>query len=251
VVLQPGIHFEPIRVNILQQQLGRSVNYTALSYVWGSPDLTSPIQVENSPLKITRNLESALRHPRDSAEPRRLWIDALCINQQDMEEQDFQVSIMRSLYSHADEIIAWLGPASEDSDLAMEIMSGRKKSVVFQPDQVSKTSTTSTVLDFHRGLIALRRLFERAWWRRVWIIQEATIKARPVRLYCGHKYVLWDACGVTLANLQAMVIAAQSSHRVHQDSQRDFIIHTELRRGLLAILHPAQFLVSKRHHWDK
>jgi len=247
-VLQPGIRSEPIKINILQQNLSRSNKYTALSYVWGPPSVTVPIQIEDSRFHITRNLESALRHLRDSTKPRSLWIDALCINQEDMRERETQVSIMRSIYSHAEEIIAWLGPASGDSDLAMDIMSGRKADILFQTPE---TRTPSTAMDFHRGLVALRRLYNRAWWTRVWIIQEATIRTRPVQIHCGFKYVPWDSCVKTLAKLRALVVAAQTAYKSRSTSQREFLIYDELRQGILEILRPANFLVSQRYHWDK
>ena len=54
--------------------------------------------------------------------PRTLWIDALCINQRDIEERNAQVSIMSDIYRQADILSVWLGEAADNSDLVMEVL---------------------------------------------------------------------------------------------------------------------------------
>lgn len=62
--------------------------YEALSYVWGDPDITVPIQLHGSGHKVTRNLELALRYIRLGDRERVMWVDALCINQTDISEKN-------------------------------------------------------------------------------------------------------------------------------------------------------------------
>jgi hypothetical protein len=73
-------------------------HYTALSYVWGDPHLTATISVDGFDLEITANLDSALRHIRDATRVRRVWADAICINQRDNEEKAQQVRQMGEVY---------------------------------------------------------------------------------------------------------------------------------------------------------
>ncbi|KAH6857601.1 heterokaryon incompatibility, partial [Alternaria alternata] len=84
--------------------------YTALSYVWGDAKHTKPIQLGYHQIPtITKNLEKALRHLRDRASERILWVDAICINQSDEEEKLSQVQSMGDVYRNAVEVRIWLG----------------------------------------------------------------------------------------------------------------------------------------------
>lgn len=74
--------------------------YVALFYVWGDTQTKLPISCNGSTLYITPNLHAALLALRTKA-PRFLWIDAICINQDDLEERNSQVSIMRHIYINA------------------------------------------------------------------------------------------------------------------------------------------------------
>jgi hypothetical protein len=84
-------------------------SFTALSYCWGDPQDLLPITVNSTTVFVTRNLESGLRELRSKGF-RDLWVDALCINQQDSHEKGHQILRMRDIYRHAVSTVAWLGP---------------------------------------------------------------------------------------------------------------------------------------------
>lgn len=88
-----------------------TADYEALSYVWGSPAGSRPITVDGQSLPITNNCEEALRHLRLPAKARRLWVDAICINQKKVLEKNDQVKLMGDIYRAAKQTIVWLGPA--------------------------------------------------------------------------------------------------------------------------------------------
>ncbi|KAJ4191879.1 hypothetical protein NW767_010786 [Fusarium falciforme] len=97
-----------------------SVDYEALSYTWGAPRGTEPIQCEGRTILVTPNCEQALLHLRQRFKPRTLWIDAICINQQSTEEKNQQVSMMGDIYTSATRTILWLGPKTNaDLDAVM------------------------------------------------------------------------------------------------------------------------------------
>lgn len=54
--------------------------------------------------------------------PRKLWIDAVCINQDDLMEKEEQIPLMATIYSTASRVVADLGPASEDSDAGLRLL---------------------------------------------------------------------------------------------------------------------------------
>jgi hypothetical protein len=103
--------------------------YHALSYTWGNPSEGSEeILVNGKPVRIVVKVCKALhalRYEPSLLEPgkeRCLWIDGLCINQTDDEERNQQVMKMRDIYSHAEEVVIWLGDRADNSQLAMRFM---------------------------------------------------------------------------------------------------------------------------------
>jgi hypothetical protein len=72
--------------------------FEALSYVWGDPLITRPIKLNDQPYQVTENLEAALRRLRHDDRVRIMWIDAICINQQNPREQEHQIGLMRDIF---------------------------------------------------------------------------------------------------------------------------------------------------------
>jgi hypothetical protein len=95
--------------------------YVALSYCWGEPTCTKKISINGNAVNVTSNLESALRHLRAKGY-RRLWIDAVCINQRDKIEKSQQLLWMGSIYRRAEEVAAWTGEDSADLHKALSFV---------------------------------------------------------------------------------------------------------------------------------
>lgn len=87
VNLQPGHRSDPIQVRLTRALLDGDIAYDALSYAWGDPNIKLPIAIDG----LLFQVESALRHFRLPAEPRVIWIDAICIHQTNIDERDQQV----------------------------------------------------------------------------------------------------------------------------------------------------------------
>ena len=83
--------------------------YKALSYTWGDPQDTLPITLNGHRFKVTRNLKKALECLRSLNMQTPIWIDAICINQIDMDERMHQVQLMRYIYEKPIEVIVYLG----------------------------------------------------------------------------------------------------------------------------------------------
>lgn len=95
--------------------------FKALSYCWGVSSKTHSVLVGGARLDITESLDSALRHHRHEDADVVLWIDQICINQCDDLEKNDQVRMMALIYSQAEQVLVWLGPAGQDSDRAMDL----------------------------------------------------------------------------------------------------------------------------------
>ncbi|KAF2269172.1 heterokaryon incompatibility, partial [Lojkania enalia] len=127
--------------------------YEALSYTWGGQGLTEPIFCNGKSLLITKNLHSALLKLRLRQESRLLWVDAICINQLDLNEKNKQIPLMMDIYKLAARVIVWLGSEADDSSLAL----------------TSMQFLDTTLLRVYESQSAV---FGRPWFRRSWIRQE-------------------------------------------------------------------------------
>ncbi|KAL0262769.1 hypothetical protein SLS55_001742 [Diplodia seriata] len=124
LTLWPGSGDTQLRCETREVALGEGVYYEALSYTWGDQSTGTLISFNGLLLPIAPNLCSALLHLRLPDRPRSLWIDAVCINQLDNEEKSEQVRMMRGIYQEASRVVVWLGPMEDDSDAAMDLVTG-------------------------------------------------------------------------------------------------------------------------------
>ncbi|KAH7378041.1 heterokaryon incompatibility protein-domain-containing protein [Cadophora sp. MPI-SDFR-AT-0126] len=99
-----------------------TVSQSMKSYTWGTPYPRHHITIDSYSMSVNPALHIALSHLRYSNEPRILWVDALCINQEDLKEREEQVTQMRLVYSCARRVLAWLGEEYESSDAAMSLL---------------------------------------------------------------------------------------------------------------------------------
>ncbi|KAK4221656.1 HET-domain-containing protein [Podospora fimiseda] len=100
-------------------------SYEALSYSWGSTVDPKPITVNGHwQILIGWNLHTALMQLRDASIGRKLWIDAICINQaghaEALEERSRQVQSIAKAYAQATQVLVWLGDAADNSDRALD-----------------------------------------------------------------------------------------------------------------------------------
>ncbi|KLU85640.1 hypothetical protein MAPG_04662 [Magnaporthiopsis poae ATCC 64411] len=109
--IHPGSWADEVRCKLTSWLLdsAQRPEYQALSYAWGSAHVTEEIFLNDQPLQVTVNLACALRYLRHSSYDVTFWIDALCINQQDLEERGVQVPLIRDIYSRAVGLTIFLG----------------------------------------------------------------------------------------------------------------------------------------------
>lgn len=118
--LLPGSWGEDIHCQLSTASLDDLPEYETISYVWGDSSVRRPIIVDETIFMVTVNLEKALRRLRRQQTSRRMWADAICINQEGLDERSHQVSIMGAVYKECREVQIWLG---EENDLPLEPLS--------------------------------------------------------------------------------------------------------------------------------
>jgi hypothetical protein len=178
--LLPGDHDSDLVVNLHVKELQQGLQYTTLSYVWGKERCPHPVQVNGKHLTIGRNLDCALRHIRDNTtdllgRTKLLWVDALCIDQTDVQERSQQVQLMGQIYTSAVDMVIWLGPEREDTAFILAKIRG---------GELPEGTEVVPVLK------ALKRLCRRPWFGRVWIAQELALSADP-NVLVGHQSLRW------------------------------------------------------------
>ncbi|KAI4191071.1 MAG: hypothetical protein L6R41_000386 [Letrouitia leprolyta] len=169
------------------------LSYEALSYTWGDPTGQRVIYVNGSPCLITKNLDIALRYLRKRYGYRVLWVDSVCINQQDKSEKTYQIKMMKEIYREASQVLVWLGESDKDIRMAMDCIKRLEAPGYLDPNQVAS---------FYAPCEAgLDKLFRKPWWSRLWVVQEVLMARNPPMVGCGRKWVSWTAFQKALMNL--------------------------------------------------
>lgn len=200
-----------IRCTLSTHSISDCPRYVALSYTWGDPLHCRDIELNNQPFKVRENLYAALsvlrkfvldteawthnisrkaRFPwgpawRGDQLGNHFWIDAICINQCDLQERSHQVGMMNVIFPTADFVVVWLGPPAEDSDFVMDLLA-RGHTL---DGQGSSHPRLGSPRDERRAVV---RLLSRPYWERMWVIQECTL-AQDLVLLCGDHGCWWDS----------------------------------------------------------
>ncbi|KAK4161406.1 heterokaryon incompatibility protein-domain-containing protein [Cladorrhinum sp. PSN259] len=205
--LYRGYEDNHVRCEIFQTFLHKieGVPYEALSYTWGSEDEYAEITVSDRKMTIRKNLYMALRHLMKPDEDQILWVDAICIDQKNDNEKGHQVGYMSQIYDKAEQVHIWLGPATENAELLMDLMIQLDKRVIERSDYRRDSPEAwfkewpclledMGVRDLNSDdqMKQLRDVLGdflgNPWFQRVWIIQEVFNAKRAV-IRCGRNTI--------------------------------------------------------------
>jgi hypothetical protein len=181
--------------------ISEAPKYQALSYTWGPPEdgvaeykdcEKKPIVMNGHPFPVLPNLMDALCHIRqawDFTDPvQHIWIDAICINQEDTDERGHQVQFMSEIYHTASQVLIWLGRSNRESRIAFDFIRNLKDFSLFGYQQYVENGELYAIA-FH----ALLQVLNRRWFTRVWALQEfglAPIFNGPLMI-CGRDRLQW------------------------------------------------------------
>ena len=206
--LHPGYRHDALTGTIEVTELGKSLTeYVALSYVWGTRTADVEISVEDSVLQITENLAEALKRIRKVSEPQKVWIDQICIHQQDKVERAAQVHIMKYIFFGACEVIAWLGPdthllgpsakflitelAERGLNVAQCVFDECTRPPVHFPDDAMLERCSLPSRDSSLWQ-ALRAFFQNDYFERMWTIQELRVSTSAILLWGDTTFNFFD-----------------------------------------------------------
>jgi hypothetical protein len=145
-----------------------------LSYRWGSPGDGTDIWLNQQRVRVTKNLAAALQVIRaeENVASSCFWIDALCINQNDIDERNHQVKRMIDIYRYSNYVFVWLGPDSDSSERALAVIEGIHNKMMDELKKGGKPPYFRYDSLEEESWIALCNLLDRSYWSRVWIVQE-------------------------------------------------------------------------------
>ena len=168
-----------------------------------STEQSAEIVLDGVPVPVGRNLEKALRTLREMPEisnGTRVWVDALCINQQDVQEKSFEVKRMGDIYGKADRVVSYLGEESDQSGSILEFMDAigevMQQAEVLAPITLGFLQNVQTDMAF-----SMARFLMRTYFSRIWIVQEIVLGAEKSVAICGTRRFSWNnllRCGKML-----------------------------------------------------
>lgn len=255
--------------------------YEALSYTWGDGTRKVPILIDQREFMVTTNLRDALRHLRSTKEVPRmvtylLWIDSICINQEDSEERDAQVRRMKTIYEQAERVIIWLGKYNEPTDASIRLNLSQwnvygvednsealarsamillsllqKEAGQKQSSEISEYSIRLADCAHANNLqvwTQLARLFYRPWFERLWIIQELAVSRKAVVrwgnlqmdwqiLEKAARFILRPGEAVLSPDIRRL-FPMLGAHRITQVSLQSML--NVNKKNILSILHNTQ-----------
>lgn len=222
--LEPGRPSDPIHGYFLPMDLEGSAipEYDAISYTWadtsGDMQRRQPVflGLHWDVLQVTNNCAAVLRRVRQTHARRLVWVDAVCINQDDHAERSAQVQLMRAIYARASSVLVYLGDDNfEDSHLALSALAQRDYAKIFSrgahgqkplavaPRRYDTQPKNPERVDDIRTSAALNRLLARPYFQRLWVVQEF-VSAQTVQVYCGTGAAPWPLSGLDVhQNIQA------------------------------------------------
>jgi hypothetical protein len=186
--------------------------FSALSYKWDRKKAASPILINGEPVVVMDTVQQFLLQQRQKAWYNDIFIDCLCINQDDSKELESQVQLMGEIYSNATTVYVWLGESVCCTDYSL----GRARELRAQGS--GPGSWIRTTID---------HLFGFDYWTRTWIVQEFLL-AKNVEILCGSESLDLEFIDKFLNDLlvdntkkhNTEFISTRAYQLIHQKNQR-------------------------------
>lgn len=209
----------PLHLSLTTHNLNDTVpEWDAISYYWGNSETTQRVIIDGKLLQINQNAFSALSHCRDRNRPRKVWIDQICINQNDEQERFEQIMLMGRIYREAQCVVAYISDALPGTEILFAYLniigyepkpwslSWWKPWTAVAPtspwksmlgsDRKFPAQTWERLRPFHDHVRAIVEAYSEVlrlpWFRRTWIVQEAGL-AQKLHIQCSFLTASWSS----------------------------------------------------------
>ncbi|KAI0145938.1 heterokaryon incompatibility protein-domain-containing protein [Hypoxylon sp. NC0597] len=157
---------------------------TPEDYAMDEIDGPGTIIVNSHQFSVKHNLFLALRHIRSSKSPFTIWVDAICINQNNTEERNIHVTLMSFIYKRAGMVVAWLGPRDYEKDYPARSDQLRMMRTAWEEGHSHRLAEyLKHPKSLHSQDVNFREASRSWYWTRLWIIQEACLASQLVFVY--------------------------------------------------------------------
>ncbi|KAK8131221.1 HET-domain-containing protein [Apiospora sp. TS-2023a] len=242
--------------------------YECLSYVWGSEDDKKDIRITGSmqgSLPVTQNLDEAIRHLRYEDTPRIMWIDAICIDQSNLDERSRQVSKMGQIFKDASRVVFWLGREDNQSPLGMQALEslGNRVRVNDQREicfidpldnQQYGPAHGHRMPPFTDSAWAgIGDVTCRPWFNRLWIRQEIFLASSSAIVQCGTISVPWSKFLRALGAIRAFLARDQPDFKIvpdYADTLSAMEVYRRTVERYLAVYQNLYILTECRYNGD-
>ncbi|OCK73557.1 hypothetical protein K432DRAFT_447772 [Lepidopterella palustris CBS 459.81] len=217
--------FRPPQCELIQVDLDDPPQYEAISYHWGLKEPDIPLKISESFVLVTAAVDELLHHQRSIFGAKHFWIDAICINQTDPDdEKAAQIPMMLDIYRRASRVLVWLGAppiSTKEIRLLRRIMTilGLGSSQIAPPTVSNQDAVDGLFTKEARALAcqSLYRFFQHPWFERIWVVQEVAA-GKEVRVTYGGICMDWS----TLAS-------AAGTIKLDPELQRHIIYHMHFK----------------------
>lgn len=131
----PDTEYSDLRVELEVFELSEAPAFNAVSYTWGIEPPQDVIRINGAPVTIRPNCHYALGQCHHHFPTSPVWLDAICINQDDLVEKGSQGAIMGHIYAAATRVLACIGPADICSDAVRHALTEVEKIIQDLPDE--------------------------------------------------------------------------------------------------------------------
>ncbi|TDZ37305.1 Heterokaryon incompatibility protein 6, OR allele [Colletotrichum spinosum] len=227
VVINPAENDDdPISCHLVHLAFGTRPKFDALSYTWGDENPKEAIQVDGCAFEARKNLFDALRYlRRHMVEGELFWIDALCIDQDNIAERNRQLRMMGHIYFRAQKVIVWLGRKYAKYESDVEPSWPRELPDSGTNVEESKTQRAKSERDM------VKELVNDEYWNRLWIIQELGQNEQK-KICFGNMATTWEAF-IQFITTNSSVSSTQGPLRLDRHLKEKYQGSHTLRRLLL------------------
>ncbi|KAL5313020.1 hypothetical protein ACEPPN_019446 [Leptodophora sp. 'Broadleaf-Isolate-01'] len=206
------------------------LRFDAVSYRWAD-DKSMAILVNDQRLFISHTVYAILCSFESdrSLEPRRVWVDSICINQGNEAEKQWQVGLMQRVYSQAEKVVAWMGdsPASKGAlKYAAKLLASATTGS--ERDLIETWEMERPIGECDPKWSTIQALLNEEWFGRVWVIQEVVLAQKLVLRHGLGEEIPWD----TLAEFGEFLFMPQIEPRLRDPTKGNFGIDKTLYRNI-------------------
>ncbi|KAH7141061.1 heterokaryon incompatibility protein-domain-containing protein [Dactylonectria macrodidyma] len=220
LIIEPGTYGDKVICELETVDLDQDPDFEALSYCWGDKLSLETVLVNGHNHPVTTNLYGALQRLRYNDKPRRIWVDAICINQKDDNEKAHQVNLMKYIFTTAISTTLFIGDYEDDDTPLENVMEDIRPSshagveaafslirelgdkhlwYLDRCDEALVPPNSLTV--WYRNTYAIHSLISQPWWSRMWTVQEAVLPAYATVQY-GAVTAPWEIFNQATKNMR-------------------------------------------------